>query len=76
MADSTAGETETGVVTKIRLTKTSEKKKEKVMIRYYSTPEKQQKLKERIQEYEEQSRNYQLKAKELKQYLWVENETQ
>jgi hypothetical protein len=76
MADSVGETGVTGTAGKIRLTKTSEKKKEKVMIRYYSTPEKQQKLKERIQEYEEQSRNYQLKANELKQYISAENQTQ
>jgi hypothetical protein len=57
--------------TKIRLHKKRDYTKEnkQKMSKYYSDPEKQQKLLERIKQYEEQSKLYQMKADELKQYL-------
>jgi hypothetical protein len=56
---------------KIRLHKkrdTRNRTKEQMM-RYYNEPEKQEKLKQRIAEYEETSRRYQLKATQLKEFL-------
>lgn len=56
---------------KVRLHKKRDYSKEnkQKMTKYYSDPEKQLRLQERIKEYEEQSKLYQLKADELKQYL-------
>jgi hypothetical protein len=39
------------------------------MIKYYSDPEKQEKLKQRIADYEETARRYQLKANQLKEFV-------
>jgi hypothetical protein len=39
------------------------------MIKYYSNPEKQEKLKQRIADYEETARRYQLKANQLKEFI-------
>ncbi len=46
------------------------------MIEYYNSPEKQQKLRTRIKDYEEHSIALQLKANDLKQFLIPENQTQ
>lgn len=42
-------------------------------LKYYMDPEKQEKLRERIKEYEDQSKLYQMKADELKEFLISEN---
>jgi hypothetical protein len=83
MADS-GGETEPSLqVTGAKMTKVKlhnkrnyEKENKQKMMKYYSDPEKKSRLLERIKEYEEQSRIYQLKANELKQYIESENQTQ
>jgi hypothetical protein len=65
------------IVEKVRLHKCDNSKyTKKKMIKYYEDPEKQARLLERIKEYEDQSILYQLKANELKQYVWDKNKTQ
>lgn len=62
---------------KIKLSKrdyTSHTKKK--MMKYYDDPEKQTKLQERIKEYKEMAEKYILKAQELEQYVWTQNQTQ
>lgn len=55
---------------KIRLHKKRDTRNRKdKMTKYYNDPEKQEKLKQRIAEYEETSRRYQLKANQLKEFL-------
>ena len=73
MADASA---ESGKNTKIKLSKrdyTNHTKKK--MMKYYNDPEKQTKLQERIKEYKEMAEKYILKAQELEQYVWTQNET-
>jgi hypothetical protein len=64
-------DTDSDVTEKIRLHKkrdTRNRTKEQ-MIKYYNTPEKQEKLKQRIADYEETARRYQVKANQLKEYI-------
>jgi hypothetical protein len=54
---------------KIHTKRNYDKETKQKMMKYYGDPEKQIKLRQRIEDYEKQSKTYQLKANELKQYL-------
>ncbi len=60
---------------KVRLHKKRDYDKEnkQKMMKYYTDPEKQERLRQRIKEYEDQAKLYTMKADELKQFLISEN---
>jgi hypothetical protein len=64
-----SGSVEIETKIKIHNKRNYNKENKQKMIKYYNDPEKQLKLRQRIDEYENQSKIYQLKANELKQYL-------